>query len=82
MTFLDLNFLIMSYNITAIAVARKCICCWHIFTPGFIYIWFEHIFFRREGLGAAYNATMPSPEEVFTKEPNHTHTYAHTHFQE
>ena len=30
--------------------------------------------FRRKGLGAAYNATMPSPEEVFTKEPNHTHT--------
>ena len=28
---------------------------------------------------AAYNATMPSPGEVFTKEPNHTHTYMHTH---
>ena len=27
----------------------------------------------------AYNATMPSPEEVFTKEPNHTHTHTHTH---
>ena len=36
--------------------------------------WFKHILFRRKGLGAAYNATMPSPEEVFTKEPNHTHT--------
>ena len=37
--------------------------------------WFKHILFRRKGLGAAYNATMPSPEEVFTKEPNHTHTH-------
>ena len=26
--------------------------------------WFKHILFRRKGLGAAYNATMPSPEEV------------------
>ena len=24
--------------------------------------WFKHILFRRKGLGAAYNATMPSPE--------------------
>ena len=23
----------------------------------------------------AYDATMPSPEEVFTKEPNYTHTH-------
>ena len=29
-------------------------------------LWFKHILFRRKGLGAAYNATMPSPEEVFT----------------
>ena len=36
--------------------------------------WFKHILFRRKGLGVAYNATMPSPEEIFTKEPNHTHT--------
>ena len=36
--------------------------------------WFKHILFRRKGLGVAYNATMPSPVEVFTKEPNHTHT--------
>ena len=43
--------------------------------------WFKHILFRRKGLGAAYNATMPSPEEVFTKEPNlsHTHTHTRTH---
>ena len=41
--------------------------------------WFKHILFRRKGLGAAYNVTMPSPEEVFTKEPNHTHTHTHTH---
>ena len=34
-----------------------------------------NILFRRKGLGVAYNATMPSPEEVFTKEPNHTHTH-------
>ena len=40
--------------------------------------WFKHILFRRKGLGAAYNATMPSLEEVFTKEPNHTHTHTHT----
>ena len=39
-------------------------------------LWFKHILFRRKGLGAAYNTTMPIPEEVFTKEPNHTH--AHT----
>ena len=37
-----------------------------------------NILFRRKGLGAAYNATMPSPEEVFTKEPNHTHIRTHT----
>ena len=43
-----------------------------------MYIWFKHILFRRKGLGAAYNATMPSPGEVFTKEPNHTHTHTHT----
>ena len=23
--------------------------------------WFKHILFRRKGVGAAYNATMPSP---------------------
>ena len=45
-------------------------------------IWFKHILFRRKGLGAAYNVTMPSPEEVFTKEPNHTHTHTHTYGQE
>ena len=44
-----------------------------------LFIWFKHILFRRKGLGAAYNATMPSPEEVFTKEPNRTHTHMHTH---
>ena len=26
-----------------------------------IFPWFKHILFRRKGLGAAYNATMPSP---------------------
>ena len=42
--------------------------------------WFKHILFRRKGLGTAYKATMPSPEEVFTKEPkSHTHTHTHTH---
>ena len=40
--------------------------------------WFKHILFRRKGLGAAYNATMPSPEEVITKEANRTHTHTHT----
>ena len=25
-------------------------------------LWFKHILFRRKGLGAAYNATTPSPE--------------------
>ena len=40
--------------------------------------WFKHILFRRKGLGAAYNATMSSPEEVFTKESNHTHICTHT----
>ena len=54
----------------------------HLFQNCFIKIWFKHILFRRKGLGVAYNATMPSPEEVFTKEPNHTHTHTHTHFQE
>ena len=35
-----------------------------------------NIFYAEEkGLGVAYNSTMPSPEEVFTKEPNHTHTH-------
>ena len=41
-------------------------------------IWFKHILFRRKGLGVAYKATMPSPEEAFTKEPNHTHICTHT----
>ena len=26
-------------------------------------VWFKHILFRRKGLGAAYNVTMPSPWE-------------------
>ena len=42
-----------------------------------MFIWFKHILFRRKELGVAYNATMPSPEEVFTKEPNRTHTHMH-----
>ena len=45
-------------------------------------IWFKHILFKRKRLGATYNATMPSPEEVFTEEPNHTHIRTHTHVQE
>ena len=40
--------------------------------------WFKHILFRKKRLGVAYNATMPFPEEVFTKEPNHTHICTHT----
>ena len=40
--------------------------------------WFKHILFRRKGLGVAYNATMPPPEDVFTKELNHIHTYTDT----
>ena len=27
-----------------------------------LYFWFKHILLRRKGLGAAYNATEPSPE--------------------
>ena len=49
----------------------------HIFFPA-LCLGFKHILFRRQGLGTAYNATMPSPEEAFTKEPNHTHIRTHT----
>ena len=42
-----------------------------------ICIWFKHILFRRKGLGAAYNTTMPSPEEVLQKNLI-THTHTHT----
>ena len=31
-------------------------------TPSSMVGWFKHILFWRKGLGAAYNATMPSPE--------------------
>ena len=30
-------------------------------------LWFKHILFRRNGLGAAYNVTMPSPEKYVEK---------------
>ena len=33
--------------------------------------WFKHILFRRKGLGAAYNATMPSPENENEKMSSH-----------
>ena len=49
--------------------------------PKQVIIWFKHILFRRKGLGVAYKATMPSADEVFTKEHNftHTHTHMYTH---
>ena len=36
------------------------------YTAGYInlFLWFKHVLFRRNGLGAACNATMPSPEPV------------------
>ena len=54
-------------------------CCESGWSRLMINTWFKDILFRRKGLGTAYNVTMPSPEEVFTKEPKHTHTHTHTH---
>ena len=44
-----------------------------VYLRKFLISWFKHILFRRKGLGATYSVTMPSKEEVFTKEPNYTH---------
>ena len=41
--------------------------------------WFKHILFRRNGLGAAYNATMSSPEKYVQNTQPITLTHMHTH---
>ena len=41
--------------------------------------WFKHILFRRKGLGAAYNATVPSPFVIrsLTKKRLEVHLITH-----
>ena len=34
----------------------------HLNLASTVLCWFKHILFRRKGLGAAYNTTMPSPD--------------------
>ena len=43
-------------------MATSCTCSQLLEALTEILVWFKHILFRRKGLGAAYNATMPSPE--------------------